>query len=43
MSFRDALILAAAGQWGAARLLTEDLNPGAVIAGIHIVNPFRVE
>jgi predicted nucleic acid-binding protein len=40
VSFWDAMILAAAEQSGAAQLLTADLNGGARIAGIEIVNPF---
>jgi predicted nucleic acid-binding protein len=39
ISFRDALIVAAAEQIGAAEVLSEDLNNGQVIAGIRIVNP----
>jgi predicted nucleic acid-binding protein len=34
------MILAAAEQSGAERLLTEDLKSGEKIAGIEIVNPF---
>ena len=41
ISFWDAMILAAAEQSGANRVLTEDLNAGQKIAGIEIVNPFR--
>jgi predicted nucleic acid-binding protein len=41
VSFWDAMILAAAEQNRANRLLTEDLNAGQIIAGIEIVNPFR--
>jgi predicted nucleic acid-binding protein len=40
ISFWDAMILAAAEQSGAERLLTEDLNAGQKIAGIEIVSPF---
>jgi predicted nucleic acid-binding protein len=40
ISFWDGLILAAAEQSGASELLTEDLNPGQLVAGIRIVNPF---
>lgn len=39
ISFWDALIVAAAEQAGATRLLSEDLNDGQTIAGIEIVNP----
>lgn len=42
LSFWDALIVAAAAKCGATKLLTEDLNPGQVIAGIVIENPFAV-
>jgi predicted nucleic acid-binding protein len=41
LSFGDGMILAAAEQSRADRLLTEDLNHGARIAGIQIVDPFR--
>jgi predicted nucleic acid-binding protein len=40
IGFWDALIVAAARKAGAARLLTEDLNAGQVIAGVRIENPF---
>ena len=40
LSFWDALILQAARQSGCVELLTEDLQPGAVIGGVRIVNPF---
>jgi predicted nucleic acid-binding protein len=40
MSIWDALILQAARQSGCEQLLTEDLQAGAVIAGVRIVNPF---
>lgn len=40
--FWDALILSAPRKAGAARLLTEDLNAGQVIAGVRIENPFSV-
>ena len=40
IGFWDALIVAAALQGGAARILSEDLNPGQSIAGILIENPF---
>ncbi len=40
IGFWDALIVAAAAKSGAARLLSEDLNAGQKIAGIHIENPF---
>jgi predicted nucleic acid-binding protein len=41
LSFWDGMILAAAEQSRADRLLTEDLSHGARIAGIEIVDPFR--
>ena len=41
ISFWDAMIIAAAEQCRADRLLTEDLSHGARIAGIEVVNPFR--
>ncbi len=40
IGFWDALIVAAARKAGADRLLTEDLNPGQIISGIRIENPF---
>ncbi|MEO5735113.1 MAG: PIN domain-containing protein [Rubrivivax sp.] len=40
ISFWDALILQAARQSGCVRLLSEDLQTGASIAGVRIVNPF---
>jgi predicted nucleic acid-binding protein len=39
LSFWDGLIVAAAKQVGATRLLTEDLQTGRTIEGIQIVNP----
>jgi predicted nucleic acid-binding protein len=41
ISFWDALILQAARQSGCVQLLTEDLQAGAVIGGVRIVNPFE--
>jgi predicted nucleic acid-binding protein len=41
LSFWDGMILAAAEQSEASRLLTEDLSHGMQVAGIDIVNPFR--
>lgn len=41
LSFWDALIVAAAEQVGASRLLSEDLSDEQAIAGIEIVNPLR--
>ncbi len=40
ISFWDALILQAARQSGCVQVLTEDLQSGAVIGGVRIVNPF---
>jgi predicted nucleic acid-binding protein len=40
LSFWDALIVAVAARSGATRLLSEDLNPGQVISGVTVVNPF---
>lgn len=42
-SFWDGMILAAAEQDGAAEILSEDLNPGQVIAGVRIRNPLLLE
>lgn len=33
-------IVATARKAGAARILSEDLNPGQIIAGVQIENPF---
>lgn len=41
LSFYDALIVQAAAASGCARLLSEDMQHGAVIAGVRIENPFR--
>jgi len=41
ISFWDALILQAARQSGCVQLLTEDLQAGAAIGGIRVVNPFE--
>ena len=40
ISFWDALIVQAAYQSGCVQLLTEDLQAGAIISGVRIVNPF---
>ena len=40
LSYWDALIIAAAARAGCTEILTEDLNPGQVLLGVHIVNPF---
>lgn len=39
-SFYDALIMQAAISSGCAQLLTEDMQTGAVVGGVRIVNPF---
>lgn len=41
LSFWDALIVQAARQGGCVQLLTEDMQAGASIAGVRIVNPFE--
>ena len=41
LSFWDALIVAAAEKSGASELWSEDLQTGAKIAGIRIVNPLN--
>jgi len=40
LSFWDALIVEAALSAGASRLLTEDLQHGQEIEGLHVENPF---
>jgi predicted nucleic acid-binding protein len=40
IGFWDALIVASAAKAGATKLLTEDLDPGQIVAGIIIENPF---
>jgi predicted nucleic acid-binding protein len=40
IGFWDALIVASAIRSGATRILSEDLNAGQTISGIHIDNPF---
>jgi predicted nucleic acid-binding protein len=40
ISFWDALIVHAARSAGAPLLYSEDLQPGAVLAGVQVVNPF---
>lgn len=40
IGFWDALIVAVARKAGAARIVSEDLNPGQIIAGVRIENPF---
>jgi len=41
LSFWDALVIQSAIEGGASILYTEDLQDGAVIDGLKIVNPFR--
>ena len=41
ISFWDALIVAAAARSGATRVLSEDLNPGQIVSGVTVVNPFE--
>lgn len=41
LSFWDATIIVAAAKGHAAVLVTEDLNPGQVIEGVQINNPFQ--
>ena len=40
MSYWDALLLASAAEAGCTSMLTEDLQHGARIFGLEIVNPF---
>lgn len=40
ISFWDAMIVHAARLAGAAILYTEDLQPGAALGGVRVVNPF---
>jgi predicted nucleic acid-binding protein len=40
LGFWDALIVAAAAKAGAVRILSEDLNPQQIIAGVRVENPF---
>ncbi len=41
LSFYDALIVQAAIAGGCARLLSEDMQDGAVLGGVRIANPFK--
>jgi predicted nucleic acid-binding protein len=43
ISFWDALIVQAARQSGCVQVLTEDLQDGATIAGVRVVNPFTAD
>ena len=40
LSFWDAMIIVAAAKGDADVLVTEDLNPGQVIEGVRVSNPF---
>jgi len=40
ISFWDALIVHAARSAGVATLYSEDLQPGSVVGGVRVVNPF---
>jgi predicted nucleic acid-binding protein len=41
ISFWDALIVSAASKAKVSKILTEDLQPGQVIEGILLENPFH--
>jgi len=41
LSWWDSLVVAAAHRQGCGTLLTEDLQHGAVYAGVTVLNPFR--
>ena len=41
LSVYDAMILAAARQASCGVLLTENMASGAVLSGVHLVNPFK--
>jgi len=43
LSFWDGLIVAAAASANCETLWTEDLNPGQVIMGVRVENPFAAE
>ena len=40
ISLRDALVVAAAESAKCSTLYSEDLNPGQIIRGVRIENPF---
>jgi predicted nucleic acid-binding protein len=40
LGFWDALIVAAAAKADAVRIVSEDLNPQQIIAGVRVENPF---
>jgi predicted nucleic acid-binding protein len=41
ISFWDSLIVASALKCGASRIISEDLNAGQKILGVHVENPFK--
>ena len=41
LTFWDAMILHSAGKLGCGVVYSEDLNPGQVIAGVKVVDPFE--
>jgi predicted nucleic acid-binding protein len=41
LSFFDALVIASAADAGCKMLLTEDMQSGASLAGVQLVNPFE--
>ena len=41
ISFRDALIVAAAARGGATSVLSEDLNHGQFLSGVTVIDPFE--
>lgn len=41
LAYFDALIIAVAAAAGATALLTEDMQDGAAIAGLRVINPFN--
>jgi predicted nucleic acid-binding protein len=43
LSFWDALIVAGARESGCLHLLSEDLGDGKEIAGVTVMNPFRLD
>ena len=43
ISFWDALIVVAADAGGCTTLYSEDFNPGQVLLGVKVVNPFVVD
>jgi len=40
VGFWDALIVASAAKAGATRIVSEDLNPSQLVAGLRVENPF---